>query len=829
MRRVATSISICILLVAAGIVFFGGDTGTDQPIVITDFGGGINASTSDMKIRPDQFTEVYNMDLGTYVGDAKKRNGYVAITDTVDGNDDALLGIYGLAKQNGKQYLIEVFNDSLDDWANVYISHGDNGRTKENAYLARNGQYLYSTWKDFAFICDGMNYPFVTDGESAYSLHLPAPGEMMVEVLNTDSSRSTLDGTYRWAYFIYPNCDTTTAPCSGWSIGGYWNRCATRHISYITPPITVHKKQVALHLFLEQVKDSACSTPLPLKITIARTKADRVDLDVPFDSEWPSNDNSYDSLWMLNYNITILDDSLETYIFVDSGTDSTAGYNLLTNPFNLTHEFYAYQARGHAFDSCRHPGSPRFYNSIQNDDSSTYTAAHRYGLYDGNGNNGYLQYTISFYDTLLGIESDTGRNVQIYFDSTDSIIDISLPDKPSYLDHCLLYLYRGIRDDGQDTISSLRFIKSFNRDGAIFRDTFSMAVIDSNPDLHPEYSYDGGHFRFAGVVSWDDRLYGWGDISDPNRLYYSLLDTINFPALNSIALNIDDGDKITMAVADRNRLLAYKGNSRHEIYEDADGNFSKSSPPYVSRGTGCIAPKSMCSWRGSRIYLSKYGVVLESGSRYLDKGNTIDTISQGIYSFLEKYSHEELVKAVGYIYNDDQYFLSFAEKDTTFVCFLNVPNRPWAIYSLGIKDAALYEADEDYDFTLPDRLVFCKNESDQLFLWDTTTTDNGQGIVGSLKSGLYSALYNYRISEAWTTINHADNNDSIVIVFYDSEGDSLHQKFIKLNKRFKRNSIGINDPQIGYQWEIIAGADVDSVVIEAIVLYRKFAGLPGLE
>ncbi len=823
MKRLAKFILVFVLLSAAGYVFMASDTLMEKPIQIDDFSGGINAYVSDSKIRQNQATEILNFDLGESPGDAKKRTGYVAVSDTIDGNNDALTGVYGMAKRDGTQHLFQVFQDADNDWSNLYV--GNPGSTVEIAnYLYRTGQYQYLTWKDYSYICDGYNYPTMANDEYYGSMKLPAPGEVMVEILDTEASRSTLNGTYRWALLTYDNCDTTNFPCNG-EVGEARIECLTPHLSYITPAITVHKKQVALHVFSDMIADTSCGSPLPLKFYVCRTKADMTDLThydtIQYSTPFPDYviHEPTDSLWVILESMTtVLPESLSTQIVIDSGTDSTAGYGELDSAFVLDNRLNWDDYTSSKATYPQSAGVPRL-------------LARQDTLFNGWTDDGagiVHVYTMTYYDTIRDIESDTSLNAAFHVRNDSDQVVLSLPPVPDYLDNCVRRIYRRYNAE-EDTTEYHMLYEMKDPSESLWVDTINVGFLDNSDVDLPDIVSQGSQFRFDGIVVWDDRMYGWGDDGGPSRLYYSAKDTAKFGQFDYITIGADDGERVMIVVPDRDRLLAYKGSSRHEIYEDANGTFTKSSPPYVSRGTGCIAPKSMAVWRGSRVYLSSYGIVLESGSQYLDKGNTIDTISQGILPYLKAYTKEDLSKALGFIYDGDKYFLSFAEKDTTFVCFLNLPEYPWVVYSIGIKDATLFEEDSDYDYTLPERMVFCMDGSDQLFHWDTTASDNGTGFIARLKSGWYGAAFKYDIPQIFTQTDHADSNDSIALILYDREGDSVYQRYIQLNKRLKRNSIGIDDPQVGYQYEIIAGADVDSVVIEALAIYRKFKGLPGLE
>lgn len=820
------------ILLLASIVFISFGTDTGPPIELSNFSGGVNLAISDLNLPEKQAQMLYNMEIYNNF-DLRPRPGYVSVTDTVDNNNDAIVGIYGLAKRNGQQKLIEIVNDSTEDWANLNV--GNLSSVSEVAqYFYRSAQFDFTTWRNYAIICDGYNFPYMTDGDSANrSMHVPAPGEVMVEILDTDTSRSTLNGTYRWALIVWPNCDTTSDPCN---LGGFaGEKCWTGKVSYITQSLTVYKKQVALHLFIDMVKDSACESPLPLKFRVARTRVNETDLETP-DSSFIEclfvGCPSADQLWIMDDSITILDANLLTTTVVDSGTDSTAGYGHITDSFHIYYEKtfdLGSWGRATTFDSIRHYGTPLFYSATPSVDTTTYTARDRYG-------GGMVRYAVTFYDTVLDIESDTCMNAKIFVFNQDSLITIALPSIPASLDYCVMKLYRGIRSEfivSEEEIiinPPLRLITQFNDPPTTYLDTFSVATLDTFPSLHPEYEIPGTHYRFDGLIIWDDRLYGWGDDGGPNRLYYSIKDTALFNTLDFITLGPDDGDKIVKVSADRNRLLPYKNESRHEVYEDANGEFSRTSPPYMVGGEGCIAAQSMVTWRGSRIYLGPYGVVLETGSQFLDQGNTVDTISLGIKKILDGWSENDKSKAVGRIIKNNQYFLSFYEKDTTLVCFLDFQGNPWAVYGTSFRDGTYYEDDSDFEITVPDDFIFCRDSSDQVFHWDSTGKDNGTGFVKIYWSGLiekrpFALTYPYRFLGI---MDGDETNGSAYITFYDVDRDSIPYKktFSDFSSRYNYSLLGVDEPQDAYSIKFVCDTLLDSLIIEAFIIYEKYVKQP---
>lgn len=258
-------IQFLFLLASVGLVLWvcQGIARAQEPCLHISFEGGLNLRLPAIGLPPNQATEINNFDLdGGYIS---KRSGYFHIQDSLPGTG-CIKSVYGFRFRDGRQKLVEVIDNATQSWCDLKIGN-TTSRDSVGSFLYKSGDFDFTTWKDYTFISDGYNFPLAVTGNTtenqANSLHIPAPGEFYVEVL--DDTNSTLDGKYRWALLTYPNCDTTTVWYTG-PTDTALARLFSRHVGYITPEVTVHRRKVALHLFWPQVADSGCAAPKPLKL-----------------------------------------------------------------------------------------------------------------------------------------------------------------------------------------------------------------------------------------------------------------------------------------------------------------------------------------------------------------------------------------------------------------------------------------------------------------------------------------------------------------------------------------------------------------------------------
>lgn len=833
-------ISFMILLSLVVMVLMCSPAKAEEKPLEVRFGGGISRGLSQYALASHQAWDIVNFDIGRGI---EKRKGYWAVGSSLYGDTDTIvrdstLGLYGLRKRDGSQKLLRMAADSSNNWTDLWVGTLA-APQKVDAWFYRGADFWFTTWRDYGFICDGYNFPWVTSGDTAvaenHSLHIPAPGEFYVEIL--DDTASQLDGKYRWALLTWSNCDTTSVLCNGLT-DTTLARCFSRHVGYISPEVTVHHRKVAIHFYWPQIADSGCASPLPLKAILCRTKADRTRLTVTprashMDTTWWQY--SPDSLWQLKADTIRPDGAYYTTLIVDDGTGA------LSDGFPIVHEYdYGASDRRH-LDSIIQNGMPRFFESVKCFDTFTddtlhdfkYNAFERYyGDTSVNPSSQFyakMYYAMTLLDTVLGVESDTSKTLMVMLEKNDSIIKISLPRVPTGMTNCVRRVYRGMtwqsgvanagtrarRERVQDTLTALRLLTTVTNSDTTLLDTFSRSGIDSTLANHPIF-VGKMHFRFKGTLYWKDRLYGW---LGPN-LYYSQKDTAKFGILDYISFSADDGAEITVVVGDRDRLLVYKNDSRHEIYEDASGDYTKSSPPYVVSGVGCIAPRSMQSWRGERIYLSRFGVVYETGNQYLDKGNQIDTISGGIQPLLDGWTYEERAGAVGFIFDDDKYLLSVPGHDTTFVCFLDQPGHPWAIYApFSFNTATLYEDDSDYVLLPPDDIIFGKAGKDVVYKWGDSLTDNGVAYSATYQTGRILLAPEQSSIEKALMVREAGG---ATVTVYDIDGNSLGSYIIPdTGSALQLLGPVVANEVPGYQIKIVADTLTDSLRVQVLDLWYR--------
>jgi len=841
-----------ILLIAFTLAFSQNPNPEIKELPISNFSGGLNLWRSDLGLPTSQGVTVLNLDLSIRPPSMGKRPGYYAVTDTIDGDTTFMISLYGLRRRDGRQFILEMLENIDYPWTDLYQGNLA-GSYRKGCWFYRSADIWYTTWKDKAFICDGYNRPWYTDGENTdtmaecYSefsapLHIQAPGEFFLEILDNqgDTSISELNGKYRWGLVQWPPCDTTGDLCSGsWATGDPHALCMTRHLAYLSDVVTIRFQQVMIHLWSQPVSDSLCTAPYDsMKFQLVRTRPGENAINPP-DS---LNEASPDSLYFVGQPFKVAVSDAESFYIIDSGwgdMDTAGGFApyFQSRPDNFLLD------RKAEIDSFYHAGAPRFFSMEYSNDSSAggYTAIHRYYPICGDGDDppwtycprGFNWYWVTYYDTILNVESDTSWHQTVYFGTTDSLITLLVPKVPDMLNHVVRRIYRvtldGLLYSWQDGCGAgcefPRYLTTMLNDDTIFVDTFSRAQLDSNPDIHVDFDPPYPTPRLAGMTVWHDRLYGWD--RGPN-LYYTAPDTPKFEALDYIALGPDDGEPITAVVGGRNRLYIYKPTSRHKVFEDANGNFSRESPPYYSGGVGCVSGKTMCQWRGSRIYLGIDNVYFEQGSPFYEAGDQLDTIGQQIKPVLDRFSRLQKESAVAALF-ESKYLLSFPGTDTTLVCFLDVPGRPWAIYDFSFLAATYYEDDADYELHTPENLIFCKRSSDLAYHYGDTTNNNGTGYFATYKSGKLLTGYGLKdIDGLLLFVDSADTQDGWFTIFWYDAADQLVDSTIITNlaDRMTYYPLKFGHPSPAYQFEIVVDSLTDSLLIEAMYIYYHLWGYP---
>jgi hypothetical protein len=243
---------------------------------------------------------------------------------------------------------------------------------------------------------------------------------------------------------------------------------------------------------------------------------------------------------------------------------------------------------------------------------------------------------------------------------------------------------------------------------------------------------------------FDDRLFGhsgsilrWSEQANPQRWlpYYGL------------HVNLDDGDEITAVVPKRNHLEIFKNSSKYIAIPNDNWDGSPRTLAYKRHwtvdGIGCIAPRSIVQYNGASVYLSKSGVVHEVGSEYNSFTSNMKVLSHPIENLL-RYAPDEKEKAVGAI-KDDKYWLSFPDKDTTYV--YDFVAGGWSIYDYAFTQTTFYDTIHTDGLIPSSDMLFINGSTDRIFKADTTNADSGQGIVFSYKTRPIGPFQSYKSIE----------------------------------------------------------------------------------
>jgi hypothetical protein len=749
----------------------------EAPISIR-FGGGINRNGSSFALKPYEATEIINFNIGP--GWIEKREGFSVLTRA----NNTISGLYGFRLRSGEEQLMEV----VDSGSYSILLEGDtSGMSQKYDRLFKGGPFNFLTWRDAVYIMDGRNYPVVADTLHTISLYVPPPGGMNPIIVN---QTSVLNGKYQ--YMRLPkssdlNTEYHTALRSGFpsQMISVSNNCV--YIPFWTNTLThgfCGSKRGIYGSGNDCVVDTLASVIYRKRVDSTREELGWLCLDTNVRGDY--FDTGYTGFTPTGHYI------IDTWGFLGNHFGHTLAR--LSRPYggDSLHLTYSYI-------DC---GSPLIHT-----------------LNLGNANTLYGSYTIRWaltcVDTLTGVESQLGppliyvADVGYYMTGDTTLVNLRIPRPPSG------YVFNLYRSDSSGSIYyRIKGGIGYTEDDEflLYNDTTSIIWAMANCST---YASGTATRRFIGGITWDDRFYGW---DGGTNLYYSVKDTAKFGLEDYIALGADDGFGITTVIPDRDHLLVYKPNSRHEVYEDASGGFTRTSPPYYVSGVGCIAGQSMVQWRGARIYLSQFGVVYETGNEYLDKGNQIDTISMGIDPVLSAFSYSERSRAVGHVFDNNRYFLSIPGHDTTFVCFLDLPGFPWAIYTpFSFAAATEYGGNGDSS-------IFCRAGSDSIFRWGGAVTDAGKHFSAKYRTGdflLGTGLYD--LERMFLTMQSGDVNGQMTVRFRSEAGDTLGYLVVPdSSARIGRWTVGTGKPNGAFSFEIVADSLTDSLRVEALDVFWKY-------
>jgi hypothetical protein len=714
----------------------------------------------------------------------------ITVTDTTLTIDTTyppsnLMALYPQYYRDGRKELIGISrNGSAEGLGNL---DGQLWRSGNKRYaldsLIYNYIYTGSYWswvssRNKVIMANGRQSPLVWTGNELRELVPQAPGEPRIYpvVTNRPFAVKWPSGEYRYLLWYW-------SPC-GSSFGD-----DTATSSYLSRAIYANNEKICLTGFTSHTIDSTCKTSdgdwQDYTISIYRTRANPGVIDA-LDSFYYIGTKSGTSLAIL--------DTLRVF-------DSLPDCSLGTGTHVLSEARFSVSKLGR--DSAGVVtgiimGAPTFVS--KNPDTTgginypvsipTFTVTSQFSDTSIIG----VVYAMTLYDSILGIESDTGRNCYIFVDrdvntgiTRDSNFIIGLPPVPHGLTAYNRKLYkayamRTVVDTtqghirvGYDTTIVHRYDrKPDNYAGAFgyyqcgsyedgsgtiryyycreFYDTVVTQLYANDTVLSKFYELalilDTSMKQYCDTTIWDTLIKGqvfwphsrpfnlkniiyfrdrlWGSIG--SNVWYSYLDSVGYwSPFDMVSFNADDGDEITAIVPDREYLNVFKNHSSFVLSEDANGDMIKQ---WIESGRGCVAPFSVAWYGGNLLYLDETGLYSQQGSIYKDKGSTREAISAPIANLID-YPISELKEAVGFV-NKDKYYLSFPDKDTTYVYDFLV--GAWSIYNYAFQAAINYDTVSSIGLVPSSDMLFITGSDSAIYKADTGLTDNGRYIWAKWES-----------------------------------------------------------------------------------------------
>lgn len=785
-----------------------------QVLSVRDFSGGWHPGVSPFHVKQNEASKLVNFFLDS-TGALTRRPGFRSKT-TGQAAGSEYKGLFSLTRRDGKEYLFGVQNDASDNWNHLMVSDPE----AANKYALTDSlfSWLYKSmdppqvavWKSLAFMCDGYNHPVITDGEFARPMYLPAPG--LPSIILIDSTGDIPEGWYRIAVQQCAHDSTVQAGASDSSI------------STLSEPFYIQTGQsillkdfhhtLANKTLIDSLEQANMDTT---KFYVLLTKPNQIE---ETDTLWRWRDPGPGGLH------SVLAADIDDYTEIHTGLPDTtyAGYvqepglKILPGPGgegNRARVFWSPgQVRMYEWDPC---------DTTLNED--LIGAWKRYGV-DSGGANFFIGYNLTFYDTLLHVESDTCRRTWLWRDKRDTnVVVLLLPKIPPQFVNCVRRLYRCSGPTGlqYDTNTVVTFVGQIdNADDSLYRDTTSAASIQSGSEYFAPYYQSRPPTRPTGVFTFDDRLYEWGGQPDrANRLYYSRPDSARFGLFEYITFNLDDGDAIVYCVAAENAIVVFKNNSIHYVFEDANGDFTKASPaPYQLGGIGAVSKHGVLAWRGAVIFLHTSGLWISSTGEYRQEKIKPGPISENVNAVIN-YDIAELQQARMYIVDDRRLFLSFPDKDTTYVFFLDEPGSPAAIATFSIEQGAYFDANTGPEFYPSKDFVFLPGDDpDRVCLWaDAATDDTGtykQFTQAHYNSPLLLAsrvLKEVKHLTIWQKSGDPDGQIAVRILGMNPGDTLIDVAMTTLDSLYAFFDVTTEDPQPGFYLNLQTSNQLDSCKI----------------
>ncbi len=787
---------------------------------------GLNTRSNEFALKPNDAIVAHNIDWSRALGSITKRYGYDSVSCAT--NCDSVVGLYGAYYKDGTQQMVYVVDSDSTLYGHVMLSAkgGVAPATVAWEYFSVQQKPSFAMLNDDVYIVNGDQKGVVIDGERniARSFPIPAPGELSITPYNdTSNSDYYLSGEYRYSYYanIFYN--------SGSTVSSYYG--------YISQPVSVPNGRVLIRGFMRPPSDTAYTTdPDSMQIGIYRTLGDAGDLD--------NSDIFY--LMQFSSAITVWTPTTDadTFTYIDSLPDDTlvSQASVTRTVSSMTKGFAGFDSLG--VYSGRRLGAPTFIARLDSMEYSTSTNDNaNYGVYLGipsQLDTLGVGYVCTFIDTIMNIESDTGRTLFVWNDSAKGHnsgqmprgYTIGLPRIPESDSGLIINIYRtALQSITYDTaywnsVGYLPYalggilpyyVDHLSVDSIVTGNYYLVAQVPSTDTIYSDsLRYDSLSTKrqyyqstppplLDGVFSYDGRLYGWRG----SNLYFSLLDSANaWGAFDYISLNPDDGDEITTAYPTRGVIRAHKNKSTYNIYQDADGDWSRQE---ISGYYGCVAPYSHAAGP-VHYFLSNDNVLGETEGGQLERVYNSQSISAPIDN-IDNLSMSSRRDAVGMLWNE-HYLLCIG--DTTYAW--DEKSKGWSTWSLKFSDYTYYGTESATEFIPGDTLYFIKPGDSTIYRYGTAETDNGSSIPIRWKSGPLF-IDNIDRYKQITTVGMACNSSDTTNLIYINgrrHDDSLtfHAEFSDLSERYQMVGVPSDISTAGYvsneglYYNILMGASV---------------------
>lgn len=718
-----------------------------QTINLKNFGHtGLNNYHSDKLVRLTDARELINFDVAT--GDLTKRIGYGVVSGNTDTLCDGIMSFYDI---EGDGRILKATYDG--DTGVIFYSNPNSFTFTSDSMINMYGYvnptfgYDWVLFENAVFALDGKNQPVLYMKDEWGSLHIPAPGEPTVSVLNQTAG---LKGTY--SYRLHYIMDTGSVQ---------YDTVYKSFPGPATPYVFPDSEAVAIHGWPVESDHGGVTNYTCIMIT--RTKNNT---STYYYLDTILIDNGYPpTYWDSVYIDTFSDASLGDSIFI--------GDNALCNCCTRS-------------DSVLAPGQPHVELSAWGV-SGTFS----YKVLGDEGNDSFYM-AVSFIDTNLGIISEIGPWVKRRHTSG---VDDTGATYWTYNTHPFI---------GNNFIDGIVVWWASPTDTGAFK-VFDTIWTDDDSVLtwrelgagdwwtwKPYDDYDSTDFLgrsygkrpLTNKIPYDYMVYGYnrlwaaGDDDYPSRLYYSGrsdtgiiggsgLGEWDF-AFDYLSLDEDDGDPIMGLCNYAKGILAFKSHSIFFVTgvdPDYDMRVEK-----ISHDRGVVSNNAITSHHGNVYFLTPEGKVLRiSDFREISRPirNSLDTLTIPTLSLATMVEH-----------NDE---LHLVLNDTLFICDLTSPEYPWRKYSYTPKYFTYYDTASNNLYAQEKQLIFTREGTDSLFrqpqedrtLTDTynPATNTGNDFIASYTSppfltGVKSKIISGRI-EAET-----DSGDSLYIKIY-SINDTL--------------------------------------------------------